>query len=101
MFYQIVSFTFPEDLDARERGEFEASLRDLPNNIAELSDVRVARAHDDQNVTGYISVFGSESDYQAYLKHPAHAPVGERAGVLCSGITRLLMDDTSSSVLAT
>lgn len=99
MFYQIVSFAFPTDLEDDVRSGFEASLLDLPAQIESLHDVRVIRALDDPAVTGYISVFQSESDYQEYLTHPAHAPVGERAGALCSRIERLLLDDENTPLI--
>jgi hypothetical protein len=99
MFYQLVSFTFPEDISDDARGAFEDSLRELPGRIPELEDIRVIRAYDDINVTGYVSVFKSEKDYQAYLEHPAHAPVGAMAELVCSEIHRLLLDDDRPSVL--
>jgi hypothetical protein len=99
LFYQIVSFTFPTDLEDDVRSDFEASLLDLPANIKSLHDVRVIRALDDPTVTGYISVFQTENDYEEYLTHPAHAPVGERAGALCSKIQRLLLDDDNTPLI--
>lgn len=100
MFYQLVSFTFPEDITDEARTEFEEMLRGLPSKIQELLEVRVIRAYDDPNVTGYVSVFASESDYQSYLEHPEHAPVGVVAENVCSKIRRLLLDDDRPSILA-
>lgn len=71
----------------------------FPGKIPELEDVRVIRAYDDVNVTGYMSVFTSEADYKRYLEHPEHAPVGIMAERVCSQIRRLLLDDDRPSVL--
>jgi Stress responsive A/B Barrel Domain len=100
MFYQLVSFTFPEDITNETRTSFEDALRGLPNKIPELKDVRVIRACDDVHVTGYLSVFASEEDYQRYLEHPEHTPIGTMAENVCSKIHRLLLDDDLPSVLA-
>lgn len=100
MFYQLVSFTFPEDITSEARTSFEDALRNLPEKIPELEDVRVIRAFDDVNVTGYVSVFASEEDYQRYLEHPDHAPIGVLAESVCSRIRRLLLDDDRPSILA-
>jgi len=100
MFYQLVSFTFPEDIPNETRNAFEDSLRSLPGKIPNLEEVRVIRAYDDVNVTGYVSVFRSETDYQSYLEHPEHAPIGTLADRVCSQIRRLLLDDDRPSVLA-
>ncbi|MGO4807173.1 Dabb family protein [Arthrobacter sp. 2MCAF15] len=100
MFYQLVSFTFPDDIPHETRSAFEDALRSLPGKIPNLEDARVIRASDDANVTGYVSVFGSEADYQSYLDHPEHGPIGTLAERVCSQIRRLLLDDDRPSVLA-
>ncbi|MCM0614460.1 Dabb family protein [Paenarthrobacter sp. TYUT067] len=100
MFYQLVSFTFPEDIRNEARSSFEDALRALPGKIPELEEVRVIRAYDDLNVTGYVSVFDSEEGYQRYLEHPDHAPIGVLAESVCSDIRRLLLDDDRPSILA-
>lgn len=99
MFYQLVSFTFPEDITHEARTTFEDALRSLPGKIPDLEDVRVIRAVDDVNVTGYMSVFPSEDHYQRYLVHPEHAPIGTMAEAVCSAISRLLLDDDRPNVL--
>ncbi|WP_275778066.1 Dabb family protein [Paenarthrobacter sp. Y-19] len=99
MFYQLVSFTFPEDITKEARSSFEDALRALPGKIRELEEVRVIRAYDDVNVTGYVSVFESEENYKRYLEHPEHAPIGVLAESVCLDIRRLLLDDDTPSIL--
>jgi hypothetical protein len=90
MFWQIVSFTFPDDREA-DRRNFEDDLRRLPSRIPELAAVRVARASDRVAVTGYVCAFSDEAAYRAYVEHPAHVPIGVTADALCIEVHRLLM----------
>lgn len=90
MLWHIVRFAFRSDVADDERRALEHEMEALAA-IDEVVWLAVARAIDDPQVTGLVSLFEDEEGLAAYRVHHRHVPVVERTRALCETITRLDM----------
>ncbi|CAN5198009.1 hypothetical protein BH20ACT9_BH20ACT9_20860 [soil metagenome] len=89
MVWHIVRFRFHADMPDTVRAAFERDLRRLVDGIEQLALLRVAPSLDEPDVLGLLTGFATLEDLETYRAHPRHRPVLERAGELCTEITRL------------
>lgn len=88
MIWHIVRFDF-SGTDDDTRRDLEERLADLVH-LEEVAWVRVARDISEPTVTGYISVFRTAEDLEAYRTHPEHVPVVE--AIRDAGVTATRVD---------
>lgn len=97
MYWHVVRFRFPEDVDDRDRSMLEARIAELAGAIEEIRFLRVARAADEPEVTGLLSGFDDEAGYVVYRDHPLHAVVLEDVRAFVSEVTRLHVETADPS----
>lgn len=96
MIWHIVRFDFSATSDGTRR-RIEEQLAGL-EQIEEVRWLRIGRDLSDPDVTGFITVFRTEEDLEAYRSHPDHVPVVEavrEAGVATSRVDLRTPDDVA------